>query len=62
MLTWKRRKSWVAVFDVLGFSTLIEEAEQEFPRALLTDQLDELLSSLDSEEQRQGRLEHLVLK
>lgn len=60
MLTWKRRQSWVAVFDILGFGRLIEEAEREFPRALLTNRLDELLSSLDSEEQRQGSLDYLV--
>lgn len=60
MLTWKRRQSWVAVFDILGFGRFIEEAEREFPRALLTNRLDELLTSLGSEEQRQGSLDYLV--
>ncbi len=59
-LTWTRRESWVAVFDVLGFAKLVAESGQDFPRAHLTDQLDELLGSLESDEQHHGSLEYLV--
>jgi hypothetical protein len=59
-VTWKRRESWVAVFDILGFAKLVETAEHDFPRALLTSKLDDLLDSLGSEEQQLGGLEHLV--
>lgn len=59
-ISWRKRSSWVAVFDVLGFSNMMSEAEKDFPRALLTSKLDELIQSLDSEEKRHGKLEHLM--
>ncbi len=59
-IRWRKRSSWVAVFDVLGFSNMMSEAEKDFPRALLTSKLDELIQSLDSEEKRHGKLEHLM--
>ena len=61
LLTWKRRESWVAVFDVLGFAKLVAKSAQDFPRALLTDRLDELLGSLELNEQRHGSLKFLVV-
>ena len=60
IIKWRKRSSWVAVFDVLGFSNLMLNAEKDFPRALLTSKLDELIESLDSEEKRHGKLEHLL--
>lgn len=60
VISWRKRSSWVAVFDVLGFSNMMSEAERDFPRALLTSKLDELIQSLDSEEKRHGKLEHLM--
>jgi hypothetical protein len=47
MIDWKRREAWVGVFDILGFKSLIRQTDQEYPRALLTGQLDDLLGSLD---------------
>jgi hypothetical protein len=60
IISWRKRSSWVAVFDVLGFSNMMSEAEKDFPRALLTSKLDELIQSLDSDEKRHGKLEHLM--
>ncbi len=60
MLTWKKRDAWIGVFDILGFRNLIRKADQDFPRAVLTDTLGELLDGLKSEEARQGKLESLV--
>lgn len=59
-ISWRKRSSWVAVFDILGFSNMMSEVERDFPRALLTRKLDELIQSLDSEEKRHGKLEHLI--
>jgi hypothetical protein len=59
-LTWRKRDSWVAVFDILGFSNLLAEAERAFQRSLLTGKIDELVESLESEEQKQGELEYLI--
>lgn len=59
-ISWRRRSSWVAVFDVLGFSNMMSDAEKDFPRALLTSKLADLIQSLDSEEKRHGKLAHLL--
>jgi hypothetical protein len=61
MLTWRRRNAWIGVFDILGFRTLIRKADQDFPRAVLTDGLSELLAGLNSEEAMHGDLESLVI-
>lgn len=60
IIRWRKRSSWVAVFDVLGFSNMMLDAEKDFPRALLTSKLDELIRSLESEERRHGKLAHLM--
>ncbi len=59
-LSWSSRQSWVAVFDVLGFGTLLEQADQDLPRAVLTSQIDDLLEVLDSDEKAHGKLESVV--
>ena len=62
MITWTYRDAWVAVFDILGFRRMAKQADAEFPRALLTSKLDDLLSGLDgSLAVKHGRLEYLVL-
>lgn len=60
IISWRKRSSWVAVFDVLGFSNMMSEAEKDFPRALLTSKLNALIHSLNSNEKRHGKLEHLM--
>jgi hypothetical protein len=60
VLTWSKRESWLAVFDVLGFKNLIREADQDFPGALLTRAIEELLETLDSPEKEYGNLDYLV--
>jgi len=49
MIDWKRRDAFVGVFDILGFKNLIRQTDQEFPRAMLTGQLDDLLGTLDDQ-------------
>lgn len=62
MITWTYRDAWVAVFDILGFRRMAKQADAEFPRALLTSKLDDLLASLDgSLAVEHGGLEYLVL-
>src|ERR671937_403405 len=60
MLTWKKREAWIGVFDILGFRSLIREADKDFPRSMLTSDLGELLERLDSEQARQGSLQSIV--
>jgi len=59
-LSWLSRQSWVAVFDVLGFGSLLEQADRDLSRAVLTSRLDDLLKSLSSDEKAKGKLEWLV--
>ncbi|MDH4252818.1 MAG: hypothetical protein OEV27_16695 [Nitrospira sp.] len=58
-ISWLSRQSWVAVFDVLGFGRLLEQADHDLSRAILTSQLDDLLNSLRSETVK-GKLEWLI--
>jgi hypothetical protein len=60
MIDWKRKEAWVGVFDILGFKSLIRETDQEFPRAMLTGQLDDLLGSLDRDVIQHGQLECMI--
>jgi len=60
MISWNQRDAWVGVFDVLGFKSLIRQADQEFPRALLTCQLNDLFETLNSEVLKHGQLEYLI--
>src|SRR5208337_3754270 len=60
MISWVRKDAWVGVFDILGFKSLIGQTDQEFPRALLTGQLDDLLGSLDQDIIEHGQLECMV--
>jgi hypothetical protein len=60
MVDWSRKEAWVGVFDILGFKNLILKADQEFPRALLTSKLDDLLEALGSDATKHGQLMCLV--
>jgi len=61
MIEWKRRDAFVGVFDILGFKNLIEQADQEFPRAMLTGQLNDLLGTLDDQNVIEGeQVEYMV--
>lgn len=46
MLTWNRKDTWVCVFDILGFKAAMTEADKDFPRAMLTSQLDDIYETL----------------
>lgn len=59
-LTWSERKSWVAVFDILGFRAQLESAVRDVPRDVLLSQLDDLIGSLDSDAKRHGNLQSMV--
>jgi hypothetical protein len=61
MIEWKRRDAFVGVFDILGFKNLIGQTDQEFPRAMLTGRLDDLLGTLDDQNViKHGRVECMV--
>jgi hypothetical protein len=61
MIEWKQRDAFVGVFDILGFKNLIRQTDQEFPRAKLTGQLDDLLETLDDQNVREhGQVECMV--
>jgi len=61
MIEWKRRDAFVGVFDVLGFKNLIRPTDQEFPRAMLTRQLDDLLRTLEDRNVKEhGQVECVV--
>jgi len=60
MVTWNEKNTWVGVFDILGFKRLIVNADQEFPRALLTNKLNELLNTLESDSAKYGQLDYLI--
>src|ERR1017187_2094141 len=61
MIEWKQRDAFVGVFDILGFKNLIRQTDQEFPRAKLTGQLDDLLGTLDDQNVREhGQVECMV--
>jgi hypothetical protein len=55
-IVWRKRHSWVAVFDILGFKNRIADVAEDLPRAVLTDQIADLLGNLDCVEARQGEL------
>jgi hypothetical protein len=59
-LKWTHRESWVAVFDVLGFAGLVEGVENEVRLTMLTDQIEELLQVLESDESQHGLLKSIV--
>ncbi|TKB85283.1 MAG: hypothetical protein E8D44_05230 [Nitrospira sp.] len=62
MITWTRKSAWVAVFDILGFRSTAKQMDAEFQRALLTDKLSDLLTSLENSlAVTQGGIEHLVI-
>ncbi len=62
MINWIRRDALVAVFDILGFRNLASQADAEFPRALRTSKIEDLLASLDgSLSIEHGRLHRLVI-
>ena len=46
MTVWNRKDAWIAVFDILGFKELIRQTDLDFPRALLTDRLEDLIQVL----------------
>jgi hypothetical protein len=61
MIEWKPRDAFVGVFDILGFKNLIRQTDQEFPRKMLTGQLNDLLGTLDDENViEHGRVECMV--
>jgi hypothetical protein len=60
MVEWSQKKAWVAVFDILGFKNRIRLADQEFQRALLTGQLDDLFEALEPEFIQNGQLEYVI--
>jgi hypothetical protein len=60
MIIWSQKDAWVGIFDILGFKTLIRQADQEFPRLLLTSKLDDLFGALDSDVTQHGDLKCMV--
>lgn len=60
-INWHRRDAWIGVFDILGFKELIRQTDREFPRALLTSKLDDLVKSLESDAVKIGSLDYLIL-
>ncbi len=59
MITWNRRETWVGVFDILGFKRIVSEADKDFPRLLLTSQLDDIYETLKSDMMEHGKLDFL---
>jgi hypothetical protein len=60
MINWSQKKAWVAVFDILGFKNRIRHVDEEFQRALLTGQLNDLFEALEPEVIRHGQLEYVI--
>ena len=60
MITWNQKDAWVGVFDILGFKNLVRQADQEFPRALLTNKLNDLFKVLENDVMQHGQLEYMV--
>jgi hypothetical protein len=60
MIEWTRRETWVGVFDILGFKTLINQAEDEFHRIYLMSQIDDIYETLKSDIMEKGKLEFLA--
>ena len=60
MVNWSQKDAWVGVFDILGFKNLIRQADQEFPRILLTSKLDDLFAALEPDVIQHGQLEYTV--
>lgn len=60
MINWNKRECWVAVFDILGFKNMIRDTDRDFPRAILTSKIEELLESLNTETKHEGNLEHFT--
>jgi hypothetical protein len=60
MVTWSQKDAWVGVFDILGFKNLIQKADQELPRAILTSQLNDLFEALEEDIMYHGQLEYIV--
>jgi len=60
MVNWSQEDAWVAVFDILGFKNLIRQADQEFPRILVTSKLDDLFKALEPDVIQHGQLEYMV--
>ena len=61
MISWSQKDAWVGVFDILGFKNLSQKADQEFPRMLLTSQLNDLIEVLESDAIQYGQLKCMVL-
>ena len=59
MLSWNRKDTWVCVFDILGFKAAMTEADKDFPRAMLTSQLDDIYETLKFDAMTEGKLEFL---
>ena len=57
MIELSRKETWVGVFDILGFKTIIEKTEDEFHRLYLESQLDDIFEVLNSEISTHGELE-----
>lgn len=61
MLNWTERDAWIAVFDVLGFKTLIRQADILLLREILKSKIEDLIQSLESEQSiKNGCLECFV--
>ncbi len=61
MISWEKRDTWVAVYDVLGFKNLVRGADQDFPLALLTLNLSELLEWIQNEVEDFDGFEYMVI-
>jgi hypothetical protein len=57
MINWSQKKAWVAVFDILGFKSRMDD---EFQRKLLMGQLNDLFEALDPEVIRHGQLDCVI--
>jgi len=57
MINWSQKKAWVAVFDILGFKSRMDD---EFQRQLLMGQLNDLFEALEPEVIRHGQLEYVI--
>ena len=60
MVKWTQKNCWIGIFDILGFKNLIRLAEHEIHRELLTEKLDELTQTLNSDPVKHGRLDYLI--
>jgi hypothetical protein len=59
VITWNRKDAWIAVFDILGFRALLRQTDHDFPRALLTDRLDELIKVFEAKP-TEAEVEYLI--